>query len=160
MVIVRYAGLMRVYNADQFSERDLRRFWSYVSLPDANGCMNWTGGRFKGRGGRLRYGCFGMPKACGGPAGAHRVSYVLANGSIPGDLTVDHICENLACVAPGHLRLLTQVQNALRGMTADESGERCAKGHNDWSIRSRQRVCRECYREYVKIWKAKRKQRG
>lgn len=135
----------------------MRRFWKFATLPDANGCMNWTGARFRDKRGRPRYGMFSMPGHA--PAGAHRVAYVLANGYIPGDMTVDHICENLRCVAPDHLQLLTAVQNALRGTTTDETGERCVKGHNDWSIRSRQRVCKACYREYKRSWLAKRRRR-
>src|SRR5579859_4111653 len=116
---------MRVHDAAQFTEADVRRFWGYVALPNDNGCMIWRGARFKGKNGRLRYGCFGMPARFRGPASAHRVSYVLANGNIPGDLTVDHLCENTACVAPDHLRLLTMKANAVRGTCEDETGIRC-----------------------------------
>lgn len=140
---------MHVTDAAQFSERDLKRFWAKVGLPDGNGCMNWRASRFKRKNGQLSYGCFGMP---GTPVGAHRVSYVLANGSIPEGLTVDHICENTACVAPDHLRLLTDVANGTRAMCEDETGTRCAKGHSNWGYHKRQRVCKTCYNEYKRAW--------
>ena len=149
-VLLQYDNTMKVHCLTQFSERDIHRFWSYVGLPDSNGCMNWLGSRFKDKRGKPRYGCFSTANH---PALAHRVAYVLANGEIPDDLTIDHICENLACEAPDHLQLLTNTQNALKGTCEDETGERCVKGHNDWSIRARQRVCRECYREYRLTWR-------
>lgn len=44
----------------------------------------------------------------------HRLAWTLANGPIPADMTIDHLCFVKRCVNPEHLRLLTQVENARR----------------------------------------------
>lgn len=36
----------------------------------------------------------------------HRLTYTLANGAIPEDWEVDHLCQNIACVNPSHLQAL------------------------------------------------------
>jgi hypothetical protein len=46
----------------------------------------------------------------------HRVAYVMANGSIPKGLEVDHKCGVRNCFNPSHLQLLTHKENmAKRG---------------------------------------------
>jgi hypothetical protein len=51
---------------------------------------------------------------------AHRVSYTLAVGPIPDDLTVDHICWVRNCVRPSHLQLLPHAENARRHKPKDD----------------------------------------
>lgn len=79
-----------------------QRFWSKVEKTE--GCWNWTAGK-----NNLGYGAFGLD---GKTEKAHRVSYEWANGSIPADEWLDHICRNRACVRPDHLRIVTPMQNA------------------------------------------------
>lgn len=43
---------------------------------------------------------------------AHRAAWEAANGPIPDDMTVDHICFERRCVNPAHLRLLPRAVNA------------------------------------------------
>lgn len=45
---------------------------------------------------------------------AHRLAWELANGPIPGDLTIDHLCREKRCVRVEHLELVTRRENTLR----------------------------------------------
>ena len=45
---------------------------------------------------------------------AHRAFYIEAYGD-PGDLVVDHLCNNPPCVNPDHMEAVTQRENVLRG---------------------------------------------
>lgn len=77
------------------------RFWTKVNKTPH--CWEWNGTKLASG-----YGVFGVaPKAFR----AHRVSYMWANGPIPDDLFIDHICRNKVCVRPDHLRLVTNKQN-------------------------------------------------
>jgi hypothetical protein len=71
-------------------------------------CHLWIGGR-QTRG----YGWLG---ACrGNNSGlAHRFAWELERGPIPGDLTVDHLCNNKLCVRVDHLELVSRVENTRR----------------------------------------------
>ena len=46
---------------------------------------------------------------------AHRVALALHLGrQLPHDMTVDHLCQNVKCVNPGHLELVTIAENLRR----------------------------------------------
>lgn len=51
-----------------------------------------------------------------GPGGgyAYRQTYVMAYGSIPEGLDLDHLCSVRPCVRPDHLEPVTRVENARR----------------------------------------------
>lgn len=50
----------------------------------------------------------------GRPVGAHVASWELVNGPIPVGLEIDHLCNNPACVHPGHLEPVTHQENCRR----------------------------------------------
>ena len=92
-------------------DRDARRFWSKVSLPDAAGCMRWLdAGRDKDG-----YGRFGVYRPNGKylVMSAHRYSCFLAYGApeVP-ELLALHGCTTKDCVAPEHLYWGTDQRNA------------------------------------------------
>lgn len=89
------------------------RFWSKVDKegpvhPTLGQCWVWAASM--DRWGRGRFGFEGRNEY------AYRVAMRLSGQEIPTDLpkhrvTVDHLCKNVACVRPDHLRLATSHQN-------------------------------------------------
>lgn len=85
------------------TEKDIARFWSKVSRGATDACWEWRASR-NGQG----YGEFGLRDR---NVKAHRVSYVIANGSIQDDLDVLHTCDNPPCCNPAHLFQGTHTDN-------------------------------------------------
>lgn len=71
----------------------------------ATGCWEWTGARFNGRYGMVRY--------KGSYVGAHRVVWLETFGPVPAGLWVLHTCDNPPCFNPAHLWLGTHQENML-----------------------------------------------
>lgn len=89
------------------------RFWDKVHKGES--CWQW-----QGKPTSEGYGIFGVD---GKRVYAHRFSYEISKGSIPGGALIDHICHNRMCVKPEHLRIATMKQNLenLRGANANSS---------------------------------------
>lgn len=101
-----------------------RRFWGRVNkdgpmplhVPSIGQCWAWVGRRSKSG-----YGVFWHKKR---NVSAHRLSFEMANGTIPVGLCVCHRCDNRSCVRPEHLFAGTLLDN----ISDRDSKGRQAKG--------------------------------
>jgi len=131
------------YWKSDFPTRPLAdRFWEKVDK-QPSGCWVWTGSITKGYG-----------QICvrtGRPELAHRVAYQLLRGDIPIGLELDHLCRNRACVNPGHLEVVDNRTNCLRGIGPTAINARmthCKRGHelngSNVNVYRGMRFCRAC----------------
>lgn len=134
------------------------RFWKQVDKGDGDGCWLWTGQRSKDG-----YGRFWVSSNPTVRVRAHRWAYEHANGPIPDDLPLDHLCRTLLCVKPSHLEVVTHRQNILRGVgpSAKAAAQtHCIHGHPFDEANTRitpagARACRACHRG----WERERRRR-
>lgn len=90
---------------------------------------------------------YGRVKIAQKSYGAHRIAYMLFNGPIKGNLQVDHICRNRACINPKHLRLVTQKENLLAGegfAAKNKAKTLCKRGHKLPDSNGTRRICKAC----------------
>lgn len=62
---------------------------------------------------------------------AHRVSYIIAQGTIPEGLEIDHWCKVRDCVNPLHLRTATRSQNIQHRYTTSSESKSGLRGVQD-----------------------------
>lgn len=139
-------------------ERDrlLPRFLGKLAADGPDACWEWLGNIHP-----LGYGQWSITGR--GAQRAHRVAYALLVGPLDGELTIDHLCRNKACVNPAHLELVTLLENNRR-RRLDVRGETCPKGH-EFVARGKarnQRSCVQCFneyqREYLRTYRARKRQ--
>ena len=104
-------------------------FWAQVKK--GPGCWVWQGTVNAQGYGRVRRGAIG---------GAHRVSWVIANGAIPDGMHICHKCDNPPCVRPDHLFAGTRSDNmkdcTSKGRnTGIEAGAMASRGDKHWTRR-------------------------
>jgi HNH endonuclease len=98
------ANLAERYPQSDRDNRDRDRFTAMVAKGE--GCWLWTGA-VDGDG----YGQFRVDSRT---VRAHRWAYEQASGPIPEGLTLDHTCQQPACVRPDHLESVTASENQRR----------------------------------------------
>lgn len=99
-----YRKWLKDPNVERPSQRTPeQRFWEKVEKTGS--CWLWIASINAKTG----YGRF-APKH-GQPVDAHRFSYLLAHGSIPGGFDVHHTCHVRRCVRPEHLRATSRAEN-------------------------------------------------
>lgn len=85
------------------SASDIERFWSKVEIRGENECWIWQATTNQSGYGRIRVN--------GTLFQAHRIAYVIRNGSIDDALFCCHTCDNPPCCNPSHLFLGTASDN-------------------------------------------------
>lgn len=93
---------------------------------------------------------------------AHRASWERVNGPVPVGQTLDHRCKTKPCVNPGHLRVLTNHENARRTSGRDWPLGQCVNGHPNSELHAQpagKLVCRPCKKDWQARYEAKRKAR-
>lgn len=130
------------------------RFWAKVDKIGHGGCWAWIPAHER------NYGQFWTGER---RVAAHRYSYELLVGPIPGGLVIDHLCRRPWCVNPAHLEPVTFRENVLRGEGAAAINARrthCPQGHrltpdNLYANGPSKKCCRTCRLARNRAWREK-----
>lgn len=102
----------------------MSRLQARIETCPMTGCWLWRGWMNSDGYGRYKFSDRGVM--------AHRLVYVLSGGEIPDGKVIDHLCRVRCCVNPGHLEVVTNRTNVLRGEGVTAAHARkthCPKGH-------------------------------
>lgn len=94
---------------EHVTERVIERLMNKVDKTDD--CWNWTGAKTANRKNSKGYGYINVN---GRPFYVHRLSFLIANGSLTEGLVIDHLCNNTLCINPEHLAEVTNKHNSTR----------------------------------------------
>ena len=107
-------------------------FWGRVEKRALGECWVWKGAPIKNGYGQYRR---KGTRSCY----VHRLVYEALVGPIPEGKFLDHLCRNRLCVNPGHLEIVTNRENVLRGVgptAVNAQKTHCKRGHP-----LRERIC-------------------
>ena len=96
----------------------LKRFIDKVQFTDS--CWNWTASTTVRGYPKFKLSSYNLQLA-------HRVAYEWWVAPIPKGLTVDHSCNNIKCVNPDHLSVMTRQENTFKQHGSSTS--HCPNGH-------------------------------
>lgn len=127
------------------------RLWRDTKIVPSSGCIERTKG-IEGGG----YSHIGAGGRGGKLLSAHRLSWELANGTIPEGLDVLHTCDNPPCINLEHLFLGTNLDNindmTSKGRHHNQKKTHCPQGHEytveNTYVHKNGRYCRTCAKRW------------
>lgn len=101
---------------------EFQRVFEKATIGD--GCWEWQACKTPGGYGRMMF--------RGRMTTGHRAAMIVTGHDVPVGMHVDHICKNIVCIRPSHLRVVTPRQNvrysdAVTGINSRKT--HCKRGH-------------------------------
>lgn len=138
------------------SDKDKERFLSKVLIGSENECWPWQA--------YVNPGGYGRIQIQRQSRVAHRISWIVFNGTFDSSLYVCHTCDNPSCVNPNHLFLGTQHDNMQDCFNKKRhpfsKKETCPRGHKyDKVFSNGARGCSDCFNVKRKMWLNKNREK-